>query len=114
MIVCSCNAISETKIRDSLHSEKSPRTPGAVYKCLGCSPNCGRCYATVQSIIKDALGQAEEHAHSREGTLKRFKEEWASHADPAQGPPAEEHCACAAGCACCRAAGTADHFDLKD
>lgn len=93
MIVCSCNALSETKIRDSVHSDQSPRTPGAVYRCLGCSPNCGRCYATVRAIIKDALGQAEEFAHGREGTLKRFKEEWA-HGEHAQSP-----CASCEGCA---------------
>src|SRR5579862_1031482 len=96
MIVCSCNALSETKIRDSVHSDKSPRTPGAVYRCLGCSPNCGRCYAAVRAIIEDALGQAEEFAHGREGTLKRFKEEWAilAREEHAQSP-----CAGCQGCA---------------
>ncbi len=78
MIVCSCNAISDTKIRDSINSEKCPRTPGAVYRCLGCSPNCGRCYATVQSIIKDALGGAEELTQRRADALDRFKQEWAA------------------------------------
>jgi bacterioferritin-associated ferredoxin len=78
MIVCSCNAISDMKIRDSLNSEKCPRTPGAVYRCLGCSPNCGRCYAMVQSIISEALGNAEELAHKPAATLDRFKEEWAT------------------------------------
>ncbi len=77
MIVCSCNSISESKIRDSLNSESCPRTPGAVYRCLGCSPNCGRCYAMVQRIIKDALGHAEDVAHGHAASLDRFKEEWA-------------------------------------
>ena len=35
-----------------------PRTPGAVYKCLGCSPNCGRCIATMRTIINEALAEA--------------------------------------------------------
>ncbi len=77
MIVCSCNKISDAKIRDSLQSETSPRTPGAVYRCLGCSPNCGRCYAAVQSIIKEALGQADELTHRHSVAIDRFKEEWA-------------------------------------
>lgn len=58
MIICSCNAISDTSVKASIRSEKSPRTPGAVYRCLGCRPNCGRCFETVRTIIDDALKQA--------------------------------------------------------
>jgi bacterioferritin-associated ferredoxin len=65
MIICSCNAISDTSVKASIRSEKSPRTPGAVYRCLGCRPNCGRCFETVRTIIDDALKQAGtgEHVH---------------------------------------------------
>jgi len=55
MIVCSCNVISDSKIKASLQDEACPRTPAAVYRCLGCSPNCGRCFATVRIIISEAL-----------------------------------------------------------
>ncbi|REF87477.1 bacterioferritin-associated ferredoxin [Methylovirgula ligni] len=58
MIICSCNAISDTSVKASIQSEKSPRTPGAVYRCLGCRPSCGRCFETVRTIIDDALKQA--------------------------------------------------------
>lgn len=58
MIVCSCNVLSDTKIRASLNGERCPKTPGALYKCLGCSPNCGRCFSTVQTIIVKALAEA--------------------------------------------------------
>jgi len=64
MIVCSCNVVSDTMIRAALNSvrgELCPRTPGAVYKCLGCSPCCGRCYATVREIIDETLAA---HAHA--------------------------------------------------
>lgn len=98
MIVCSCNAISDMKIRDSLSSEKCPRTPGAVYRCLGCSPNCGRCYAMVQSIIKEALGNAEELAHKPAATLDRFKEEWAT---TQQAAHRHDSGACPVGCEGC-------------
>jgi len=110
MIVCSCNAISDTKIRDSVTSESCPRTPGAVYRCLGCSPNCGRCYAAVQSIIKQALGQAEELAHGRAAALKHFKEEWAMAHLP-QAAHTRDHSACPAGYDCCAAARHADTSD---
>ncbi|MGH6676283.1 MAG: (2Fe-2S)-binding protein [Xanthobacteraceae bacterium] len=100
MIVCSCNKISDAKIRDSLQSETSPRTPGAVYRCLGCSPNCGRCYAAVQSIIKDALGQPEDPTHRHPVALDRFKEEWSTEATHGSGGT------CPAACAGCAAART--------
>jgi bacterioferritin-associated ferredoxin len=58
MIVCSCNVLSDTKIRASLNSERCPKTPGALYKCMGCSPNCGRCFSTVQNIIIQALAES--------------------------------------------------------
>lgn len=57
MIVCSCNVISDTEIKESLQDDTRPRTPAAVYRCLGCSPNCGRCFVTVRSIISEALGE---------------------------------------------------------
>jgi bacterioferritin-associated ferredoxin len=98
MIVCSCNAISEAKIKESVHGERCPRTPGAVYRCLGCSPNCGRCYAAVQSIIKEALGHAEELTHRHSASLDRFKEEWAGEQS------VHDAGVCPAGCEGCAAA----------
>jgi|SRR5579863_2628676 len=62
MIVCSCNAISDSSVKACVNSENCPRTPGAVYRCLGCRPCCGRCYTTVRAIIDDALGQASQPA----------------------------------------------------
>jgi bacterioferritin-associated ferredoxin len=58
MIVCSCNVISESEIKASLQDETCPRTPAAIYRCLGCSPNCGRCFATVRMIISEALAES--------------------------------------------------------
>lgn len=58
MIVCSCNVLSDTEIRDAVNGRTCPRTPGAVYKCLGCRPNCGSCIATLRTIINEALEEA--------------------------------------------------------
>ncbi len=63
MIVCSCNVVSDEMIKAALapsHGKLCPRTPSAVYKCLGCSPCCGRCFVTVREIIDETLG-----AHGR-------------------------------------------------
>ncbi len=59
MIVCSCNVITDAKIRACLNSAACPRTPGAVYRDLGCSPNCGRCFATVRNMINEVLAEGE-------------------------------------------------------
>ncbi|MGH6812101.1 MAG: (2Fe-2S)-binding protein [Methylocella sp.] len=54
MIVCSCNVLTDSEIRAALASRACPRTPFAVYNCLGCNLNCGRCIATVRTIINEA------------------------------------------------------------
>jgi len=55
MIICSCNVLSDTDVRDAV-SEAAPRTCGQVYGCLGCSPQCGRCARTIKRIMEEALG----------------------------------------------------------
>jgi len=62
MIICSCNVVSDCAVRAALEAagdQHRPRTPSAVFKCLGHSPNCGRCFATVRRIIGES---AEAHA----------------------------------------------------
>jgi bacterioferritin-associated ferredoxin len=54
MIVCSCNVVTDEEIRATLASGACPRTPFAIYECLGCRLNCGRCIATVRTIINEA------------------------------------------------------------
>ena len=58
MIVCSCNVLSDARIKSALEAASGaarPRSPTAVYKCLGCSPNCGRCFKTIRKIIDERL-----------------------------------------------------------
>ena len=74
MIVCSCNVLSENAVREAC-AQLSPRTPGQVYRCLGCSPQCGRCSRTIKSILEQALAvcpascavcPAGHHSHDNE------------------------------------------------
>jgi bacterioferritin-associated ferredoxin len=60
MIVCHCNVVTDTDIRKTLADEDphAPRTPAQAYRCLGCSPNCGRCLVTVRRILADARASA--------------------------------------------------------
>lgn len=57
MIVCSCNVLSDTQIRTTIGDvEAKPQTPGQVYRCLGCSPQCGRCARTIKAMLADIKG----------------------------------------------------------
>ena len=60
MIVCSCNVFSDHDVRATLAAgDPAPRTTGQVYRCLGCSPQCGRCARTIRQIMDEALAAAE-------------------------------------------------------
>jgi bacterioferritin-associated ferredoxin len=57
MIVCSCNVISDHDVRAAVSAADAlPRTPGQVYRCLGCSAECGRCARAIKKILDEALG----------------------------------------------------------
>ena len=57
MIVCSCNVLSDKQIRTTIGDvEAKPQTPGQVYRCLGCSPQCGRCARTIKAMLADIKG----------------------------------------------------------
>ena len=59
MIVCSCNVLSDCQIKAALEApDVAVRTPGQVYRCLGCSAQCGRCARTIKAILDAALGAA--------------------------------------------------------
>lgn len=53
MIVCSCNALSDHAVREVCSGPMGPRSTGAVYRCLGCSAQCGRCATTIRAIMRD-------------------------------------------------------------
>jgi bacterioferritin-associated ferredoxin len=60
MIVCSCNVLSDTQVRETCGRANGPRSTSQVYRCLGCSPQCGRCARTIRAIMDDALAAACE------------------------------------------------------
>ncbi|MGB6324652.1 MAG: (2Fe-2S)-binding protein [Methylocella sp.] len=66
MIVCSCNVVNDSEIRATLACGACPRTPFAVYERLGCRLNCGRCIATVRTIINEANAGTATGGSSRE------------------------------------------------
>jgi len=58
MIVCSCNVLSDSQVRETCTRADGPRSPFQVYQCLGCSPQCGRCARTIRGIMDEALGRS--------------------------------------------------------
>jgi bacterioferritin-associated ferredoxin len=58
MIVCSCNVLTDRDVRSALGAERTPRTTGQVYGCLGCSAQCGRCARTIRRIMDEAIAAA--------------------------------------------------------
>ncbi len=59
MIVCSCNVLSDGDVKSCLKPGPGcPQTPAQVYRCLGCSPDCGRCARTIRDIMDKALTEA--------------------------------------------------------
>ncbi|HEY4855505.1 MAG TPA: (2Fe-2S)-binding protein [Xanthobacteraceae bacterium] len=60
MIVCSCNVLSDHDVRAAIAAEPLPRSPGQIYECLGCSPQCGRCAQTLRSILSDVRARMSE------------------------------------------------------
>ena len=59
MIVCSCNVLSDGDVKACLKpGPDCPRTLAQVYRCLGCSPSCGRCARTIRAIMDQALADA--------------------------------------------------------
>jgi bacterioferritin-associated ferredoxin len=59
MIVCSCNVLSDRDVRETLTRDAAPRTTCQVYRCLGCSAQCGRCARTIRRIMNEALVGAD-------------------------------------------------------
>src|ERR1700694_614986 len=73
MIVCSCNVLSDTQVRETV-SAASARTAGQVYRCLGCSPQCGRCARTKdypsRELFEDLMEDEEGHIDFLETQLE--------------------------------------------
>ncbi len=57
MIVCSCNVLSDHAVRSAIAAPDAPRTAAQVHRCLGCTPECGRCTPTIRQIVADAVAR---------------------------------------------------------
>jgi len=51
MILCVCNAITESEVRDLARA--GARTPEQAYAALGHEPQCGSCLCYAQRLMDD-------------------------------------------------------------
>jgi bacterioferritin-associated ferredoxin len=56
MIVCVCNAIRETQVRQAARDGAS--CPTSAYRCYGAKPRCGQCFSFARDIIAAERGAA--------------------------------------------------------
>lgn len=54
MIVCICNRITESEVREAARAGAS--TPETAYACLGCDVQCGCCLDYAQEVIDAERG----------------------------------------------------------
>ncbi|WP_422060059.1 (2Fe-2S)-binding protein [Sphingopyxis sp.] len=57
MVVCVCNAINESQLRDVARSGQL-RCAKAAYAQLGRKPKCGQCLSFARNIISDVAATA--------------------------------------------------------
>jgi bacterioferritin-associated ferredoxin len=50
VIVCSCNALSDTEVRSAIASARARPRMSSIYASLGCAAECGRCASTIKTI----------------------------------------------------------------
>jgi bacterioferritin-associated ferredoxin len=55
VIVCSCNVLTDHQVRSVVTTERAARGTSEVYRCLGCSAECGRCARTIRRIMDEAI-----------------------------------------------------------
>ena len=54
MIVCICNRITESEVREAARS--GCKSPEAAYACLGCEVQCGCCLDYARDVIDEERG----------------------------------------------------------
>lgn len=52
MIICSCNFLTDTEIRNCINATERP-TVSQIFKLLNKQPDCGTCVKTIKSLINE-------------------------------------------------------------
>jgi bacterioferritin-associated ferredoxin len=54
MIVCSCNLLTDAKIREALTRPNPPKRVRDVYATCGCTAKCGGCAGSINRLINES------------------------------------------------------------
>jgi len=62
MMVCHCNVIACSEVRQAVRDLRSGDghgvvTPGRVFSCCGKRPNCGSCMPLIASLIAETVAE---------------------------------------------------------
>ncbi|MTD94167.1 (2Fe-2S)-binding protein [Hyphomicrobium sp. xq] len=57
MIICSCNALSDSQVRAVANRNNGLRVT-QVHFSLDCRPRCGRCFSTIEAILESKADAA--------------------------------------------------------
>jgi len=50
MYVCICNALTERHVHSAIRQDGATSVSG-VYRCLGATPQCGKCVRSVRAML---------------------------------------------------------------
>ncbi len=56
MIVCVCNALRESELRDA--ARRGAQSPASAYRSLGCQVKCGQCIPFARTVIGEQRATA--------------------------------------------------------
>jgi bacterioferritin-associated ferredoxin len=69
MIVCSCNLITETEIREALSRPNGPDCVRDVYEACGGAQVCGGCAGAIAKMLEETRADA---LYSGAGSLQKI------------------------------------------
>lgn len=74
MIVCSCNVLTDSLVRERLEqADVLPKNAREVYAHCGCAPQCGRCARSLDGLLRDEK-EARDSAAALEASPVRWLE----------------------------------------
>jgi len=53
MIICSCNVLTDTKVKEYLETRQTKPSVGTVLKDLDCGPVCGTCANNIIELVRE-------------------------------------------------------------
>ena len=53
MIICSCNVLTDTRVKEYLKTREIKPSVGTILKDLDCGPVCGTCSNNIIAIVRE-------------------------------------------------------------